>query len=69
MNLSANRDDEYVAKLALDIKMREYKITEAQFKCIMYQVSELVETVNESSAAAISASLENNGEDNSVERL
>ena len=29
MNLSDNREDEYVAKLALDIKMREYEITEA----------------------------------------
>ena len=55
MNLSGNsREDEYVAKLALDIKMREYQITEAQFKCIMYQVSEMVETVNESSVVSAS---------------
>ena len=42
-------EDEYVAKLALDIKMQQYGITEAQFKCIMYQVSEL-EALNESAS-------------------
>ena len=38
-----------MAKLALDIKMREYQITEAQFKCIMQYISEM-ETVNESAS-------------------
>lgn len=39
-----------MAKLAVDLKMREHSITEAQLKCVMYRIQE-TETANESASA------------------